>query len=237
MPSQVKLVEMSLVKEMCNIAQADTYQNQQLRAAIAQASADVEHATNRKYEYAADTEYCQSYDQQPYDPFPQYCFVPRYPIDLTKSVVITWAPNEMHDQMGATLDSTDYQIDAERGCFIIRRTTGVFQGIIPLIRGRLIFCYAPRGFRIQYTGGYKALNPAPAGYVEGAMYPGADPLDDYDVPDVPLGLRMVIARKIAEDWSSWRVADRDPKMFVLKPWTTEQTRLLHPYRKNDVLFE
>lgn len=232
----LKLVDMSLVKEMCNIAQADTYQNTQLRAAIEQASQDVEHLTNRVYTWGQYVDYCQSYDQQPFDPYPQYAWVSAYPIDLTKAVEIVWAPNEMHSQMGAILDVTDYQIDSIRGCFVIRRTTGVFQGIIPLIRGRLIFCYAPRGFRITYYGGYKPLNPYPEGYIEDA-YPGSDPLDDYNVLDVPLGLKMVIARKIAEDWLSWKSQATDPRAFVLKPWTQEQRGLLHPYRKNDVIFE
>lgn len=229
--SLLKLVEMSLVKDMCNIAQADVINNAQLRAMVEQVSREAEHFCRRTFTYGQRIEYFQSYDQQPYDPVPQYCWSTSYPIDLTKAIEIVWAMNEMHDTAGTILDATDYQVDADRGLFVIRRTTGVFQGILPLIRGRLIFCYAPRGFRITYYGGYSSLNPTPTG----AYTP--DPLDDYDVLNVPLGLRMVLARKIAEDWRTQEEKGVPNVMRVLKTWTAEQLDALHPWRLDDTIFE
>lgn len=230
--SLLKLVEMSLVKDMCNIAQADTMNNAQLRNMIEQVSREAEHFCRRTFTYGFRTEYFQSYDQQPYDPVPQYCWATSYPIDPVQPIELVWAVNEMHDTIGAILDSTDYQVDYDRGLFVIRRTTGVFQGILPLIRGRLIFVNAPRGFRIKYTGGYHSLTPTPT-----VPYT-ADPLDDYDVLDVPVGLKMVLARKIAEDWRAQKTEGKDKaSQSVLKPWTTEQIDTLHPWRLDDTIFE
>lgn len=227
----IKLVEMSVVKDFCNIAQSDTLDNTQLKGMIEQASREVMLFTRRDFEYGLKTEFCLSYDQQPYDPYPQYLWLTAFPLDTTKGnqgiTEIVWAPNDMHEEMGATLDTTDYQVVPERGAVIVRRSTGLFNGIIPLIHGRLIFSFAPRGFRVTYWGGYASLNPSP--YPDTAI---RDPLDDFDVLDVPLGLKTVIARKIAEDWQA---QDKSPGKS-LRGWTLAQLDGLGPYVKDDVVF-
>lgn len=165
---------------------------------------------------------------------------------------VVWAPNEFHDTMGVTLtpgvygDHTrmpDYAIDEKRGCITVRRASGLMNGVLPLYLGKLIFAYAPKGFRITYTGGYPVTQePTDANYV-------FDPLDEFGITQVPRGLKTIVARHVANLWkpdASTKSTTRGmsirgqsqgtPVILASRTtWTDDELRALIPFTRKNMM--
>lgn len=215
----VKLTERAKVKDLLGIARSDSLQNDLLDGLIEQNSEQVEELCRRSFTKAARTEYYQSYDQDAYDPCPQYLWLDG-PIDKTQLLEIKWAPYDQHDEVGIALTGTDYQLDEGRALIIVRAATGPIAGM-PIARGLVlpVFTFAPRGFQVRYTGGYPVS--------EKPDNEPIDPMDDYGVTQVPNSLKAVVAFKCATDWKEGN------KMAL--PWVPEQVAQLKPWKKKDVL--
>lgn len=216
----LKLVERALVKDYANIPRADTLLDPQIDAMIEQISRECEDICRRKFAYSQYTEYKLSYEQTFYDPDPQYIWTDAWPIDIKQPMRITWAPYSLHNTAGFDLQPNDFSLaHADRGLIVVSGATGLANGLLPgWTKGR-IYAYAPRGFRITYSGGYVVNNP------DGESL-SVDPLDDFGVVQVPRGLKMVLAMKVALDWRDFH---------ALMPWSQEEMLALRPYKKKDML--
>lgn len=163
----VKLVERALVKDLANIARADTQFDARLNSMIAQASTQVEKMTKREYEKKVRVDFLQSYEQYWNEPEPEYLWVTGYPIDTDESLEIIWASQDRHDTNGVTLsaDATppDYLVQSDIGLITARGATGLISNFPPYSSGQPLFTYDPRGFRVTYTGGYVLSTTPTAG--------------------------------------------------------------------------
>jgi len=212
-----KLVERALVKDLLQIARADTFEDARIDSMIELLTEDVEHYCRRKFTKADRVEYYRSYDQMFNDPDPQYVWLDG-PVDTGSPFGIVWSPNMRHATAGVTLQPEDYTLDAEQGLLMISGASGLAQSLIPIGFGGRLYGYAAQGFQVAYTGGYAVtINPG---------IDPADPMDDFGVTQVPSGLKYVLASKISEDF-------QDRKKLL--PFTDDQKLRLNPYRKKDIL--
>lgn len=230
-----KLVERALVKDVLQIARADTRSDQLLDSLIQNVSAECERLTRRKFTYVDQVlEYHPSYDQEFIDPEPQFMIVDTYPIDTTRPLAVSWSPFDFRNDLFINLDPSTGDFDATRGDigFISVRQMGSAASNLPFIGG-IMFSYAPRGFKITYSGGYPITAiPSP--------YDDPDPMDDFGVTQVPDGLKFTVAKKVAADFRALR-PDKDfsMKRGLLNPATTALGTFvqdLKPWTKKDVLF-
>jgi hypothetical protein len=194
----LKLVERDLVKDLLRLPRADTMQDRILSGLIGTVSQDVERLTRRAFEKKQRVEYRQSYDQAINDPEPQWVLVDAYPIDTVQPITVEYSPSEWRPAGSIiTLDATkaDFTVEAETGKITVRNaSTYIYNGFYP--QGGWLFSYAPRGFRVTYTGGY-AISAAPDGHT-------ADPLDDFGVIQVDDSLKLVVANAVAAKYRFMR---------------------------------
>lgn len=214
----VKLTERALVKDYARIARADTFLDGLIASMIDQASADLEDLIRRKFEKKERTEYHTSFDQTAFDPEPQLILPDAWPIDTAERIVLDWSPYDHRVGLSTqlTISEEDFTVDSDKG-FIWVRSSGGLVNELPLI-GTTLFTYAPRGFRLTYTGGY-SISTVPESHTP-------DPLDDFGVADIPLGLKGIIAQKIARDLTRRR---------RLTPFDEEDMKLLRPWTKKDLI--
>lgn len=213
----MKLVERAVVKDLLEIARADSLQDQTLNNMIEQASEEAEDHCRRKFTKAARVEYFRSYDQDLLEPDPQWIWLDG-PVDLTQPFSIVYDPTNNHDQSGLTLDANDYILDANLGLITIKGATGLSRNLALVAFGHNVFAYSATGFQVTYTGGYPVTEKPEAEPV--------DPMDDYGVVQVPRGLKMIIATKVARDFT-------EKKMLL--PWKDEEKSALKPFEKKDLL--
>lgn len=213
----VKLVERALVKDLLRLPRADTLQDGILNGMIEQCSAQVERITRREFTYAARVEYHRSYEQTAVDPEPQYITLNAFPVDTDETFLLQWSPHD--HRTGHIIDlsesNEDYELLAEKGMVVVRTAGGIVNNL-PLL-GSIIFSYAPRGFKVTYTGGY-AVSEHPGG--------DPDPLDDYDVVQVPDSLKQVVAQKVALDFQAVR---------MLRAFTDDERKSLSLWEKKDMI--
>lgn len=165
---------------------------------------------------------------------------------------VVWAPNEFHDTMGVTLNPgvpgdrsrmPDFAVDPRRGCITVRRASGLMNGVLPLYLGKLVFAYAPKGFRVTYSGGYPVTQePTDADYE-------FDPLDEFGVTQVPIGLKTIIARHVANLWKpdpATKLTTRGlsirgqslgtPVILASRTtWTDDELRALIPFARKNMM--
>ena len=225
---------------MLDINRADALFDDALDWMIQAASDQVRKLTGREFTKLARTEYHTSYETYLNEPDPQYIFTNSWPIDTGQPLKITYAAYERHTTAGIELTNSgedpDYVVDAEDGVIMVQRVSG--RGQQPLhygYSGVPITVYAPRGFKVEYTGGYE-LTPDPA---------TGDPLDEFGIPQIPDGLKFIIAQKVATDFlaaKQMHASSGEPQKFkatgsagMLKPWTEEQRETLAPYRRRKLL--
>jgi len=219
------LIERSLVKDLINVPRADTLWDSVLNSLIEQASDDVRRFTRREFDKIIRTEFLTSFEQSAYDPDPQYLWLLGVPIDTGQAITVVWDAYDRHDTSGITLTEADgdYFVDAPRGLIVVRQASNVSQEL--LVAGSIagpLFTYNPRGFKVTYTGGF-ALS------VQGTPPPtiDPDPIEDFGIPAIPNGLKMVMARKIATDWTAEQ---------KLMPWSEDEQKALVVYAKKDQLY-
>lgn len=199
------------------MARADLVYDTVLNGMIETSSNAAEKRCRRKFAYAQRVEFYQSYEQDTWDPTPQYLWLDG-PIDPDVLLRITWAWNEGQD-FGQEVASESYNVDLEEGLIILNA-----QMSLPAYSNSPIpygsnFVTSPTGFRVQYAGGYPVSAPPDVGYIP-------DPMDDYGVVQVPDGLKLVVAQKVASDFINGKVST---------PWAPEMLPMLDPYRKKDVI--
>lgn len=215
----MKLVERALVKDLLEIARADTLQDAVLDSMINDASDEAAEFCRRKFEKEARVEYFQSYDQTFFDPVPQFIWLDG-PIDLTAPFKIVFSSYGLHDTSGINLEDNniDYKLDLKESLINVYGISGTSSdpALIGLVGGN--FVYSPTGFQVTYTGGYE-VTVKPDGEPD-------DPMDDYGVVQVPRGLKMIVAQKVARDFT-------DKKMLM--PWTDDEKLSLKPYKKKDMI--
>jgi len=178
---------------------------------IEQCSEEVEYLTRRYYAKKQRVEYYTSLEQVFGDPVPQFVLLNAYPVDTGAAFTMEWSPNDYKDELSVTLESTDYTLDAEKGKVSVKSAGGLVNSLAILYSK--MFTYAERGFRITYTGGY-AVTTEPVGNT-------ADPLDDFGVVQVPEGLKLLVAQKVAKEFKLNRFYKpfSDEERPALKPWT------------------
>jgi len=246
-----KLCERSRVKDLINVARADTIYDRLLDGLIDQAGEQVEGMTGRQFTKLERVEYHQSYEQSPYDPMPQYIWLEAFPIDLAETFSIVWAPANDHDVNGVALTNTAGQAPSyvipnngentnsgAGGLVIVRGPLPAASLVLLPNLGQTFLGYAPQGFRVTYTGGYDFIDDTPS------IPP--DPMDDIEALAVPIALRQIVAQKIADDFL-FSIRTERPKQTLyyppgprqsimntptglLLPWTPEQQQLLRPFR-------
>jgi hypothetical protein len=255
-----KLVGRSLVKNLANVATADTRWDAVFDAMIEEAGAQVEDVTGRIFEYGARVEYHRSHEQVWGDRTPQWVIVQAPPIDVGETVTLVWAPFDDHDDNGTTLElDVDYRYETNAAGDVIGFRIQRFSSwpeTLPVPAGTFsLVQQSPTGWRASYTGGYAASAAASAI----AGQPGRfDPYDvgEAEVVAVPSGLQFVIAAKIAEDFlflRSTRMATTVQEAqllaqlvagggqrgltaeavgggFLLRPWTPQQRAALDPWK-------
>jgi len=131
----LKLTERSRVKDILGIALADLVNDTTINGMIDQASREVEQICRRTFTKGPRREYYQSYEQNPFDPDPQYLWLDG-PIDPDEGMTIVWAAYDRHDDNGITLTpppalgnvqltvNADYRVDLDKSLVIIRSSTG-----------------------------------------------------------------------------------------------------------------
>jgi len=213
----IKLTERARVKDLLGIARADNLEDSILVAMIEQTSEEVERLCRRQFAEIQRVTFHESLDMDGVDPTPQYIHL-NAPVDDQQLFEIVWAMYDRHDKDGVTLVADDFRLDTEKGLVTIRSSSAITTQILPL--GRLPwYQYSPNGFRVTYTGGF-LVSIAPSG-------DPPDPLDDFDVVQVPNGLQQVVALKIKQDFT---------ECGMCQPWTEEQRQWLYPWKKKDLLF-
>lgn len=213
----MKLTERALVKDLLEIARADTLQDTILNNMIEQASEEAESACRRSFTKAARVEYYRSYEQMVYDLEAQYIWLDG-PVDTDEVFSIVYDPTNEHATAGLTLELTDYVLDAAKGLVTVKGATGLSRNLAISVISGAVFLYSPTGFQVTYTGGYE-MTVKPDGEDD-------DPLDDYGVTQVPNGLKMIIAQKVARDFTAKK---------MLMPWTDDEMASLKPFKKKDIL--
>lgn len=214
----VKLTERARVKDYAKIARADTLHDGLINDMIEQASEEIQDLTRREFEKKQRTEYHTSYEQTAFDPEPQIVLANAWPIDEGETIELIWSPYDHREGLTTELTQAneDFTVDAEKG-FIWVRSNGGLVNNLPLL-GTTIFSYAPRGFKLTYTGGYE-VTTEPQGHT-------ADPLDDFGVAQVPESLKNIVAQKIAKDLVEMR---------FLRPFEDADRKLLKPWTKKDMI--
>lgn len=214
MPS--KLTERKYVKDFLGLNRADTLLNDVFDGLIELTSGEVESITGREFDLKERTEYYRSYNQDVMDPCPQFIKLQSYPLDTDERLILTYSSNESWDSTGQVLVvGTDYQIaDATKGVLTVLGASGISLELQMLGRGGYIFRAAPRGFRITYSGGYSVSTLSSPNT--------SDPLDEYGVAQVPLSLKMIVAKKVASDYKANK---------GLSPWTPEEAALLNMFKR------
>jgi hypothetical protein len=210
----MRLSERSRVKDLLQMARADTLYDRQLNGMIEQASEEVETITRRTFDYRVRVEYHRSYEQSPIDPDPQYIHLEAMPIDLTETLEL--APGNPALSWAQT-PTPNYTVYADKGVIAVTNPGRIGFGALPYPYAGGIG-YDPRGFKVTYTGGYPTLDKPPL--------EEDDPLDDYGFVQVPEALRSVIARKVADDWKNAK---------QLLPWSDDQRSLLKTWTRRDTL--
>jgi len=210
-----KIVSRARVKDLIGIPRADTLWDERINDVIQQATSEVQEIIlDRALKYEQRVEYLQSYEQMPADPSPQYLWMRAWPIDTEEDLDIVYSPNDQHATNGLTLTvDTDYTVVADKGLIIIKGAVFLTPDLWVGTRG---IGYSPRGFQVTYYGGYQV----------NSEYEEQDPLDDFNVLEVPSGLASIVASKIADDWLAKK---------VLLPWTDEQRRTLNTYRRKNTI--
>lgn len=210
-----KLTERDLVKELLGIARADTINDLLINRLIEVNSEEAERICRRKFAKATRTSYHQSYEQAFGDPTHQYVWLDG-PVDLGQPFLITYASLSRHETDGRTLQPTEYRLEAETGLVtVMGGRLGTDQAIVQLNRG-ILYEADPAGFKVTYTGGY-VTTAKPGVWTD-------DPLDDFDVTQVPSALKMIVASKVARDMGA--------KGF--QTWSEDEKRALKPWTKKDV---
>lgn len=256
----LKLCERQRVKDFCNLARADTLWDSVLDGMIEQASADVETLCRRSFLYQERIEYFTSYEQAAFGES-QYLFPEAFPIDTSpeKFPMIKYSPNNDHFANGLRLspggNSPDFQITSsdptfvDTGAVIGPSNRGTQDVIVirgannqtsPYPYGWSRLQYADRGWEIIYWGGYDYLSTPPDEPYD------PDPMDDFNVIGVPVALRTLVARKIANDFlapilPAGQTPTRAPRSALiaptalLRPWTDQEKLTLRPYRRRNLL--
>lgn len=204
------------MKDLLGIARADAFHDREISAMIEQTSVEVERLTRRSFTLAARVEFFRSYDNDGIDPWPQYLHLD-FPVDDQAFFEIVWALYGRHDTDFIIVDTEDFRVDFETGIVTIHGSSNITTQILPLGR-KPWWQFSPDGFRVTYTGGFP-VTVAPSG--------PEDPIDDFDVIQVPDSLEYVVARKIKQDFN---------ECGMCKPWTDEQREWLKPHTKKDILF-
>jgi hypothetical protein len=196
----VKLTDRALCKDLLQMPRADLRQDLILDGLIQSASEDAERITRRKFGYQANiVEYHPSYDQGFNDPEPVFFIVDSFPLDPLVAPIVKWSNADHRADLQTTLDPAngDFTYDPEKGLFSIRYM-GAATMTQPIIGG-FQFSYAPRGFQVTYAGGYPVTEPP-------SSNDSPDPLDEYGVAQVPTGLKLIVAKKVAADYRALRPA-------------------------------
>lgn len=214
----VKLTDRSRVKDYAKIARADTLHDSLINDMIEQASEEVERLTRREFEKKVRTEYHTSYEQSAFEPEPQIILANAWPIDTGEELLLSWSAYDHREGTATDLTEAneDFTVDAEKGFIWVKSNGGLINNL-PLL-GNMIFSYAPRGFKLTYTGGYEVT-------VEPDSHT-ADPMDDFGVASVPEGLKNIIAQKVARDLTDMR---------FLRPFENDDRKLLKPWTKKDMI--
>lgn len=153
----MKLVSRAVVKDLANIARADTFQDLVLDHLIEQVSEDAASFLERDFSKQARVEFHQSYDQYWDDPTAQYIHLNAYPVDTLAPFELIWAAHEQHDTNPVALleSNQDYKLDPVTGVIRVRGASGLVSQLALSVSGGLpIIGYNPSGFRVTYTGGY-----------------------------------------------------------------------------------
>jgi len=209
----LRLTEKSRAKTAMGFARTDNLVDDIVVGMIEELSTIVEDTCGREFEKKERVEYCQSFDQGINDPVPQYLKLKSWPIDLAEPFTIVFSGNDDHDNTGIELvRGTDYTVDVDRGEVIVRALSQQGTRLLP-VANSFIYSYAPRGFKVTYTGGYTAVDTESS---------PPDPLDDYGMIQVPLGLRSFIASKIGADYLAKK---------QIQPLKPEEMQSLYPYRR------
>ena len=213
----VKLVERYKVKDALGIARADTINDDLIAGMIEQASDEAEQHCRRKFSKAVRTEYKRSYEQNWNEPDPQYLWL-EGPIDSTLDITLVWAPYMMHatTQALTLVKDTDFFVDYGQSLLRVILASLNFQTVLPMSYLRGAIMAADNGFKVSYTGGYE-VSAAPEGNID-------DPLDDFGVVAVPIGLKSILTRKIAADYTAKK---------MLQAWTDAELSSLKPHEKKD----
>lgn len=208
----MRLVERALLKDIIGMARADTGSDNLLDAMLEAATDEVMRLTRRQYLKGPYTEYYKSYEQLPSDPTSQWIWVDVPPFDTQASITVSYSSTGNHDTDGSILTvGKEYAIGTSLDHVeVFSITVGSGVAFVPYFG----YAHNPRGFKITYTGGYAAsADPV-----------GDDPMDEPGVVQVPAGLKMVIASKIAKDFRKGR---------ILQVWDEDDRRALRPYMKKD----
>lgn len=209
----VKLTERMRVKDLANIARSDNLQDDKIDNMISQVSEEVERLTRRLFEKISRVEYFTSYEQEIIISDPQILLVDAWPIDLNEPFELSYSRSGDHTS-SYMLESDSYSVDFEKGFIWVNSLRGDLSTSF-MIEGTT---YAPRGFKLSYTGGYDVSAPS-QGHI-------SDPLDDFGVAQVPIGLQNFVAQKVAEGIS---------KKGFLEPWSKEELNTLKVWAKKDLI--
>lgn len=210
------LVERALVKDILQIPRADTVADYLLSALIEQASDEAEDYCRRKFLKKERVETFRSYEQAGWDPEPQYIWLDG-PVDMSQPFIVSWQDTANYSRNGNDISAGKYDLDPEKALLKIRGDTSELLSRLPIPRGSY-FGNSPAGFVVRYTGGYPITVASPNST--------PDPLDDYGVVQVPKGLKMAIAQKVARDFQTSR---------TLLPWTDEEHTRLKAWKKKDII--
>lgn len=204
--AEMKLTERNYVKDLAGIARADTLKDPRISAGIEAVSLSVQTHCQREFEKMERTEYAPRHELTVAEQEPHIVFLKAYPVDPMEPFSIFW--NDSANELGAEpteIPATSYTVDYERGRVYIANLGSYTQ--LPVFDYRV---KSDRGFKIVYTGGYAA-----------SEHPGGDPdpLDDYDVIQVPDSLKFMVAEKVANyvmDKDGLTLSDND--RALLYPW-------------------
>jgi len=169
-----QLTSRSLVKQLSNLNETDTRFDTMITAMIESACDQVEHILERTFTYAAYTEFHRSYSQSFSDPDQQYIWVQSPPIDDAETITVVWALRNDHDVNGISLtQNNDWTLTEAKDGIIIDRLRSIDTAFLPVGRSHIL-SYAPRGFKVSYTGGFAlpvAAAVAATGFIELSALP------------------------------------------------------------------
>jgi len=215
-----QLTEKWRVKDFIGISRSDTLHNDKILGMILNVSDEIVNLTARTFEKGQKVEYYPSYQQTLTDAVPIYVKLDRWPIDPTAELTIIYSPYGRHNIIGRTLTTQDYTVDNDKGIITIRSASGALSQMLLITPA--IFIYAPDGFQVTYTAGYDVLSQVSS---------PPDPMDEDGLVQVPVGLRTLIARKIADDWLNNKASGQLTGPGVITPWSSEQMQQIRAYRR------